>query len=97
MRIITKRTLQAFWERHPDADESLRIWYARVSKDDWERPTQVRERYANARMIGNQRLVFNIKGNHYRLVIEVNYQHRKVYIRFIGTHAQYDRINAEEV
>lgn len=97
MRIITKRRLQAFWERHPDAEGPLQIWYDQVSKDDWERPTQVRERYANARIIGNQRLVFNIKGNHYRLVIEVNYQHGKVYIRFIGTHAQYDRINAEEV
>lgn len=97
MRIITKRTLQAFWERHPDAEGPLRIWYDQVSKDDWERPTQVRERYANARIIGNQRLVFNIKGNHYRLVVSVFYPGREVYIRFIGTHAEYDRINPEEV
>ena len=86
MRIITKRTLREFWERHPDAEESLRIWYDRVSKDDWERPTQVRERYANARIIGN-----------YRLVVSVFYPGREVYIRFIGIHAEYDRINPEEV
>ena len=97
MRIITKRTLQTFWERHPDAEGPLQIWYDQVSKDDWERPTQVRERYANARIIGNYRLVFNIKGNHYRLVVSVFYPGREVYIRFIGTHAEYDRINPEEV
>lgn len=97
MRIITKRTLQAFWERHPDAEGPLQIWYDQVSKDDWEKPTQVRERYANARIIGNYRLVFNIKGNHYRLVVSVFYPGREVYIRFIGTHAEYDRINPEEV
>lgn len=97
MRIIAKRTLQAFWERHPDAEVPLRTWYAQVSQDDWERPTQVMERYANARIIGNHRLVFNIKGNHYRLVVYVFYPGREVYICFIGTHAEYDRINPEEV
>ena len=97
MRIIAKRTLREFWERHPDARQPLQDWYETVGNADWAAPHQVRLRYPSASIISGNRLVFNIKGNTYRLVVKANYAYRVVYIRFIGTHADYDRINAEEV
>ena len=97
MRIISKRTLREFWERHPDSEQSLRAWHRDVEQADWATPAQVMERFSNASILGNNRVVFRIRGNTYRLVVEVFYPGRKVYIRFLGTHAEYDRINAEEV
>ena len=97
VRIIAKRTLREFWERHPDAEQPLVDWYKETRRADWHSPIQVRERYADASIISGNRVVFNIKGNTYRLVVNVDYQYQTVYIRFIGAHAEYDRINAEEV
>ena len=97
MRIIAKRTLRKFWELHPDAEEALLAWYREVEKEDWDTPAEVKEKYRTASVIGKNRVVFNIKGNDYRLVVKINYPYRVVYIRFVGTHAEYDRINAEEV
>ena len=97
MRIIAKRALRAFWELHPDAEEPLLAWYREAQKEDWDTPAKVKEKYRSASVIGDSRVVFNIKGNHYRLVVKINYPYRVVYIRFVGTHAEYDRINAEEV
>ncbi len=97
MRIIAKRTLRGFWELHPDAEEPLLAWYREVQKDDWDTPAKIKEKYRSASVIGGNRVVFNIKGNDYRLVVKVNYPYRVVYIRFAGTHAEYDAIDAEEV
>ena len=97
MRIIAKRTLREFWERHPDAEEPLLAWYREVEQEDWDSPDKVKAKYRNASIVGDNRVVFNIKGNHYRLVAKVNYPHRIVYVRFVGTHAEYDRIDVEEV
>ncbi len=97
MRIIAKRTLREFWERHPDSELPLFDWYKETRRANWDAPSRVRERYASASIISGNRVVFNIRGNTYRLVVNVNYQYQTVYIRFIGTHAEYDRINAEEV
>ncbi|MCY4559148.1 MAG: type II toxin-antitoxin system HigB family toxin [Chloroflexi bacterium] len=97
MRIITKRTLREFWERHPDARQPLLDWYNVIERADWEAPRRVRERYPSASIITGNRVVFNIKGNTYRLVVKVNYAYRMVYIRFIGTHAEYNAIDAGEV
>lgn len=97
MRIITKRTLREFWERHPDSRRPLLDWYKAAEQADWDAPHRIRERYPSASIIPGNRVVFNIKGNAYRLVAKVNYPYRMVYVRFIGTHAQYDTINAEEV
>ena len=97
MRIIAKRTLREFWERHADAKQQLEDWYREVSSADWNTPAAVRSQYPRASIIGNYRVVFRIKGNDYRLVVKIFYPGRVVYIRFIGTHAEYDRINAEEV
>ncbi len=97
MRIIAKRTLREFWERHPDARLPLEHWYAEVRRADWDTPGQVTRQWPRASIVGRNRVVFRIKGNQYRLVVEVFYPGRQVYIRFIGTHAEYDRINAAEV
>ena len=97
MRIYSKNTLRAFWERPTESEQALRTWYREVEQADWATPAQVRERFLNASIVGNNRVVFRIRGNNYRLVVEIFYPGRKVFVRFIGTHAEYDRINAEEV
>lgn len=97
VRIFAKRTLREFWERHPNARLPLESWYELVRRDDWDTPARVREQYPKASIVGNNRAVFRIKGNSYRLVVEINYERGMVFIRFIGTHAEYDRINIREV
>ena len=97
MRIISKRTLRAFWERHTDAKELLLAWYREVAKEDWDAPARVKQRYRSASIVGGNRVVFNIKGNDYRLVVKINYPARIVYIRFLGTHAEYDAVDVTEV
>ncbi len=97
MRIFTYKRLREFWERHPDAKQPLLAWYKDAEDADWDTPTAVKSRYPNASVIRNNRVVFNVKGNNYRLVVQINYPYRAVYIRFLGTHAEYDRADAEEV
>jgi mRNA interferase HigB len=97
MRIVAKSTLRAFWERVPQAKEPLLAWYREVEKEDWDKPTKVTEKYRSASIIKGSRVVFNIKGNDYRLAVRINYPYRMVYVRFVGTHAEYDRIDVEEV
>jgi mRNA interferase HigB len=97
MRIIAKRTLREFWDRHPDAEEPLLAWYREVEREDWDTPAKVKAKYRGASVVGDSRVVFNIKGNDYRLVVKINYPYRVVYVRFVGTHAAYDAIDVEEV
>lgn len=97
MRIIARRTLREFWESHPDAEEPLLAWFREVQKEDWDTPAKVKGKYGSASIVGNNRVVFNIKGNAHRLVVAINYPYRVVYIRFVGTHAEYDGIDVEEV
>jgi mRNA interferase HigB len=97
MRVIAKRSLRAFWERYPDAEEPLLAWYREVEKEDWSQPAEVKEKYGNASILKENRVVFNIKGNDYRLVVKINYPYRVIYVRFVGTHAQYDAVDVEEV
>lgn len=75
----------------------LLAWYREVLKEDWDTPAKVKEKYGNASIVGGDRVVFNIKGNDYRLVVEINYPARIVYVRFVGIHAEYDAIDVEEV
>lgn len=97
MRIIAKRTLRQFWERYPDAEEPLLAWYREVEGEDWDGPAKVKAKYRSASIVGDNRVVFNIKGNDYRLVVKINYPYRVIYVRFVGTHAEYDAIDVEEV
>jgi len=97
MRIIAKRTLREFWEQHPDAKESLLAWYREVEKEDWRQPVHMKGKYRNASIVKGNRVVFNIKGNNYRLVVKINYSYRTVYVRFVGTHVDYDAVDVEVV
>ena len=96
MRIIAKRSLREFWERHRDAEQALRAWHSEVNRGDWQSPCDIKVRYRTASIVGDGRVVFNIKGNRYRLVVRINYPYRVVYVRFVGTHAEYDRIDVRE-
>jgi mRNA interferase HigB len=97
VRIISRRVLREFWIKHPDATTALQTWFSDVEQATWNSPADIKEVYRNASFIANNRVVFNIKGNHYRLVVVVIYQHGVVYIRFVGTHTQYDRIDATTI
>lgn len=98
MRIIALRALRDFWQQHPDSEQPLRAWYHDVKQTMWPTPADVKNAYRNVSLIGNNRVVFNnIKGNEYRLVVSVQYQQSIVYIRFVGTHKQYDRVDAAMV
>jgi mRNA interferase HigB len=97
MRIIARRTLRAYWEKHPDTEQPLRAWFARVKEAAWQSPADVKKDYRQASFVGNNRVVFNVKGNNYRLVVVVEYDYGIVYIRFVGTHAEYDKIDAATI
>ena len=93
MRIISRRILREFWEKHPDAAIPLQTWFHDVELANWTSPADIKAVYRNASFAANNRVVFNIKGNHYRLVVEVVYQHGVGYIRFVEMHEKYDRID----
>jgi mRNA interferase HigB len=97
VRIIAISTLRKFWEISRDAEEPLKAWFQEVKSADCATPHQVKAMYRSASVIGDNRIVFNIAGNKYRLIVKFNYPYRIGYIRFVGTHAEYDRIDAEEV
>ena len=97
MRVIAKRTLRQYWETHSQAEQPLRSWHAIAAKADWSSPSDVKGAYRTASIVGNHRVVFDIGGNKYRLVVRIDYEHRIVFVRFVGTHAEYDRINASLV
>jgi mRNA interferase HigB len=99
MRVIARKTLIDFWKRPGcgDAEQPLRAWFHEAKAADWSTPADVKATYRNASILGNNRVVFNIGGNKYRLLVAVNYRTCIVFIRFIGSHADYDRINAEEI
>lgn len=95
MQIIARRTLREFWEKHPQAETPLRFWFALVSAADWSGPADIKAVFgATVDFLRDNRVVFDISGNKYRLVVHVAYGFRRVLIKFIGTHAEYDRIDA---
>ena len=97
MRIIAIKTIKDFWERKNfrDSEQSLKAWFYEVKEDDWISPNDLKKKYRNASIVGNDRVVFNIKGNKYRLITAVNYKFKIVFIRFIGTHKEYDKIDVK--
>lgn len=97
MRIIAKRTLRNFWRRHPKAKGPLEAWHQEVVHADWASPSAVKAHFRSASVLSGNRVVFNMAGNQYRLVVKINYPYRVVYIRFIGTHAEYDAIDMTNV
>ncbi len=98
MQIIAKRTLKLFWQRHPQAEIPLRNWYAVVDKAEWRQPGDVKVAFgATVDFLGDNRIVFDIAGNKYRLVVHVAYPFKRVLVKFVGTHKDYDRISAGSV
>ena len=97
MRVIAKKILREFWEKHSDCEQQLKSWYQEASNAEWKSPNEIKSEYPSASILSNNRIVFNIKGNNYRLIIKINYDYRIVWIRFIGNHSEYDRINANEI
>lgn len=97
MRIFSKRTLREFWEEEPRSRQHLETWYVSVKTAQWEKPTDVKGFYAAASILKGSRVVFNIKGNDYILVAKINYEKGWLFIRFIGSHADYDQIDAETI
>ena len=95
MRVISRKTLREFWEKHPDARQPLQSWFADVKHANWKKPSDIKAIYRNASFLSNNRVVFNIKGNNLRIIVVVQYSFGIVYIRFVGTHKEYDHINAE--
>ncbi|WP_439132667.1 type II toxin-antitoxin system HigB family toxin [Polaribacter sp.] len=96
-RIIAKRTLRNFWEKHADSEQYLKTWYETAKNSNWTSPNDVKRTYINASILKNSRIVFNIKGNSYRLIVKFNFDRQWAFIRFIGTHSDYDKINANTI
>lgn len=96
-RIIAKSTLREFWEINPDAEQYLKTWFDTAKRANWLSPNHVKESYIHASILKNGRVVFNIKGNSYRLIVKFNYERQWAFIRFIGTHEEYDKIDAETI
>ena len=97
MRIVAKGTLRKFWTKHKDCEEQLKSWFNEVSKTEWNNPNELKNEYPSASILEDNRIVFNIKGNNYRLIVKINYEYRIIWIRFIGTHGEYDKINATKI
>jgi mRNA interferase HigB len=96
-RKIAKRTIRAFWEKFPDSKDYLETWYETVKGVEWKTPNDIKQFYATVSILKSLRVVFNIKGNDYRLVAKINYEKQWLFIRFIGTHKEYDKIDANNI
>ena len=97
MRVIAKKILREFWERQNDSEAQLKTWYKEASKAIWTSPGDIKSEYPIASILKSGRVVFNIYGNKYRLIVQINYSRRWVFIRFIGTNAEYDKQDANEI
>ena len=97
MRVIAVSTLRAFWERHPDTEQPLKAWYAEATSASWSQPADIKSQYRSASVLKNRRVVFNIKGNDYRLIVAIAYKLQIVYVKFVGTYKEYDAVDAETV
>lgn len=96
-RIIAKRTLKEFWEKHPDCEQYLKTWFDIAKHADWKTPNDVKITFVSASIVADNRVVFNIKGNHYRLIVKFNYPKQWAFIRSIGSHSECDKIDAATI
>lgn len=97
MRIIAKRALREFWEKHPDCEQALKAWFYEAQSANWKNLHDLKRDYPSASILKETRVVFNIKGNRYRLIVKFNFDFQIAWIRFVGTHAHYDQIDANEI
>ena len=97
LRIISKKIFREFWEKHSDSEQQLKAWFQETSNAEWKSPHDIKIEYPSASILADNRVVFNIKGNKYRLIVRINYDYGMTWIRFIGTHAEYDKIDATKI
>lgn len=97
MRVVAVRTLRLFWKAHPSAEQPLKSWYQETVRAQWRQPADIKVHYRSASILMNRRVVFNIKGNEYRLIVAVAFNVGVVYVKFVGTHDQYDAVDAQTV
>jgi mRNA interferase HigB len=97
MQVISKRTLKQFWEKHPQAETPLKVWFVMVCKAEWSGPADVKAMFGSADFLGDSRVIFDIGGNKFRLVARIAYRFKRVMVKFVGTHKEYDEINPEVV
>ncbi len=97
MHVISLKPLKEFWLRRPDAEGALKAWYHEVEKASWKTTAELKERYPKASIINSERAVFNICSNKYRLVVKINYSSAVMFIRWVGTHAEYDKIDVRKI
>ncbi len=89
--------MREFWETHSDCEQQLKSWFKETSKAEWKNSNEIKAAYPSASVLNDNRIVFNIKGNSYRLIVKINFEYEMVWVRFIGTHAEYDKINANTI
>ena len=94
MHIISRPELMKFWKKHPDAETPLKLWFKKVKQAKWNTINDLKKDFPTADYVGNNRIVFDIKGNKYRIIVLAFFKGQKIFIRFVGTHAEYDKINA---
>ena len=97
MRVFARKTLREFWTDHTDSKEALKAWFSEAENSQWDSPADIKKKYPHASILPDNRVVFNIKSNTYRLVVKINYDYGQIFIRFIGTHAEYDKIDATTI
>lgn len=97
MRVIAVSTLRTFWKRCPDVEQPLKAWFEEAMSASWTQPADIKKQYRSASVLKNRRVVFNIKGNDYRLIVAIAYKLQIVYVKFVGTHKEYDAVDAETI
>jgi mRNA interferase HigB len=97
LRVIAKKILREFWTKHPDCEQQLKSWNREAETSGWKNSNGIKKEYPSASILGKNRVVFNIKGNNYRLIVKINFQYQMMWIRFIGTHKEYDKIDANKI
>jgi len=97
MRVVAKSTLKEYWTKNPECEQPLLSWYKVVIKAMWSNFNEVKQQFGSCKIIGNDRIIFKIKGNNYRLVIKISFENQLIWIRFLGTHSEYDLIDAKNI
>jgi len=97
LRVIAKKTLRDFWVNHPDCEQQLKSWYQEAEKSEWRNTNEIKKEYPSASILGDSSVIFNIKGNNYRLIVKINFYYQMMWIRFVGTHKEYDRNDANKI
>lgn len=97
MRVISKKILKDFWVKYPDSEQQLKAWYLEANTSYWNNPNEIKKEYPSASILKENRVVFNIKGNKYRLIVRIAFKYQMIWVRFVGTHEEYNKIDANKI